>query len=100
MGKILVHEQAYFVPEGKCKKLLELADRCEAKNQMWQFKKARRDKFLNKVRPYLTRKIANAVYHLGYNEWRLERTGSNNLYDVEGMRYQSYRVLMWGKRDE
>lgn len=100
MSKIIVHKQAYFVPEGRCKKLLQLADRCEAKNQMWQCKKARRDQFLNKIRPYVIAKIANAVYHLGYKYWRLERTGSSNLYDVAEMRNQSYRVLMWGKRDE
>jgi len=96
---IKVHEEAYFVPEGRCKKLLMLMDMCEARNQCGQCKKTKRDRFIKKVRPYVNSRIANTVYHLGYNKYRVERTGSNRLSDVANMRHQSYRVMMYNKRE-
>jgi hypothetical protein len=94
MSKIVVHQLAYFVPQGRCKKILMLIYRCYAKNQMWQFNKKRRQQFLDKAVPYLNSKVRVFVKQQGYSSWKVELCGSKNVYDVDAMRNQSYRIYM------
>jgi hypothetical protein len=94
MNEIIVHQDVYFVPTGRCEKLIMLIHRCSAKNQMWQFKRKRRQQFLDKVVPYINSKIGKFVETQGYSHWKIELYGSKNLYDVEAMRDQNYRVYM------
>jgi hypothetical protein len=96
---IKVHEEAYFIIDGRCKNLIMLIDMCEARNQMWQCKKAKRDRFIEKTIPYVKTRISNIVRNLGYTRWKLERTGSDILSDVVNMRHQSFRVMLYNKRD-
>lgn len=100
MSHIVVHEMSYFLVTGRLKKLLDLEGRCRAKNQMWHYGRKRRNEFIAKMELYLIKRISKLVLSLGYNNWRLERIGSNNLYDVEKMQNQSYKIFMWEKLDE
>ena len=94
MSKVPIYQEVYFVPEGRCKKLLMLVNRCQAKNQMWQRRRKRRQQFLDKVLPYLNARISKFVKQQGYKSWHIEHTGSKNLYDADSMQNQSYRIYM------
>ncbi len=91
---IKVTHQSFFVPGGRCKKLMMLVESCKARDQMWQCGFARREQFVKKAQPYIKKRIAVAVGHLGYSKWWVERTGSNILNDVVYMRKQSFRIYM------
>jgi hypothetical protein len=100
MNEIVIHQLIYFVPKGRCKKILMLINRCYAKNQMWQFKRKRRQQFLAKAVPYITSKIRVIVKQQGYLKWKIEFSGSTNMYDVDAMRKQSYRIYMMNPHTE
>lgn len=87
--------QVYFEATGWLKHVLELVESCEARDQMWQLGGRRRAKFMNKAKPYIKRIVCRHPLVEGFTHYRIERTGSNNLYDVEARRKQSFRVYLF-----